>query len=196
MPKTKSHPVRNVLGAEAPGYQSRRFRPGAAVLREIKRYQHSSKLLGERALFSKQVSSILDEIDPRMSFDYGAKLALQYAAEDYLVRLFRDMIPEAMAAGRQTLMPSDMQLALKAQEMHKLQRELDEARLHHTEEYVHCKALRIEPELSDWEYNSAASSSSEESSEFSCESDISELDSSSLSDSFDMPYVPVHRMGE
>lgn len=71
----------------------RRYRPGVAALREIRRYQKSTDLLIRRAPFQRLVRELVDAIRPPLvvlRWRGDALAALQEAAEAYLVRLFDD----------------------------------------------------------------------------------------------------------
>ena len=67
-----------------------RYRPGTVALREICRYQKSTKLLIRRLPFQRLVREIAQDLGGRLNFASGAILALQEAAEAYLVGLFED----------------------------------------------------------------------------------------------------------
>ena len=68
----------------------RRNKPGTASLREIKRYQRSTELLLPRAPFQRLVREITGGYDPDLRFAPQALIALQEAAEAYLVGIFED----------------------------------------------------------------------------------------------------------
>ena len=89
----------------------RKYRPGTVVLREIRRYQKSSKLLIQRMPFQRLVREIAQAHNPYVHFQNGAILALQESAEAYLVGLLEDSNLCAIHAKRVTIMPKDMQLA-------------------------------------------------------------------------------------
>ncbi len=88
-----------------------RYRPGTVALREIRRYQKSTDLLIRKAPFQRLVREIATELKVDVRFQSVAVLALQEAAEAYLVRLFEDTNLCAVHAKRVTIMPRDMQLA-------------------------------------------------------------------------------------
>ena len=92
-----------------------KFRPGTKALREIRKYQKSSDLLIPAMPFSRLireiVQSVLGDNTPEFRFQSAALLALQEAAEAYLVTLFEDTVLCAIHAKRVTIMPRDMQLA-------------------------------------------------------------------------------------
>ena len=88
-----------------------RYRPGTVALREIRKYQKSTDLLIRKAPFQRLVKEIAQEFKSDLRFQSTAVLALQEAAEAYLVGLFEDMNACAIHAKRVTIMPKDMQLA-------------------------------------------------------------------------------------
>ena len=88
-----------------------RFRPGTVALREIRRYQKSTDLLIRKLPFQRLVLEIAQEFKTDLRFQSAAVLALQEAAEAYLVGLFEDSNLCAIHAKRVTVMPRDIQLA-------------------------------------------------------------------------------------
>ena len=88
-----------------------RFRPGTVALREIRRYQKSTALLIRKLPFQRLVREIAQEFKTDLRFQSAAVLALQEAAEAYLVGLFEDSNLCAIHAKRVTVMPRDIQLA-------------------------------------------------------------------------------------
>ena len=97
--------------AEGGVKKTHRFRPGTVALREIKRYQKKTENLLPRAPFQRLVRSISDSIDPDLRFQAQALLAVQEAAEAYLVGLFEDTNLCAIHANRVTVMKKDLDLA-------------------------------------------------------------------------------------
>lgn len=89
----------------------RRYRPGTVALREIRRYQRSTDLLIRKLPFQRLVKEIAHGYMSDLRFQSTAILALQEAAEAYLVSLFEDTNLCAVHAKRVTIMPKDMQLA-------------------------------------------------------------------------------------
>ena len=89
----------------------RRYRPGTVALREIKKYQKKTDLLLLKAPFQRFVRAICDGIDSQLRFQSQALLAVQEAAEMYLVGLFEDSNLCAIHANRVTVMKKDMELA-------------------------------------------------------------------------------------
>lgn len=65
-----------------------RYRPGTVALREIRRYQKSTDLLIRKLPFQRLVREIAQDFKNDLRFQSSAILALQEAAEAYLVSLF------------------------------------------------------------------------------------------------------------
>jgi len=88
-----------------------RFRPGTVALREIRKYQKSTELLLRKLPFQRLVREIAQEFKSELRFQSHAIMALQEAAETYLVYLFEDTNLCAIHANRVTIFPKDIQLA-------------------------------------------------------------------------------------
>lgn len=88
-----------------------RYRPGTVALREIRKFQKSTELLIRKLPFQRLVREIATEFKSDLRFQSQAVLALQEAAEAYLVGLFEDTNLCAIHAKRVTIMPKDIQLA-------------------------------------------------------------------------------------
>ena len=94
-----------------------------AALREIRRYQKSTKCLIKRSPFQKLIREISQEyrVCPdgpgtpsiQVRFQSTAIAALQEAAENFIVGLFEDENLLAVHAKRVTVMPRDVRLALR-----------------------------------------------------------------------------------
>jgi len=96
----------------------KRFRPGTRALKEIRKYQKSHNLLIPSLPFSRLVREVAQSTAASttagiqdLRFQSGALLALQEAAEAYLVTLFEDTVLCSIHAKRVTIMPRDMKLA-------------------------------------------------------------------------------------
>ncbi|XP_057676231.1 histone H3-like centromeric protein A [Corythoichthys intestinalis] len=90
----------------------RRFRPGTKALMEIRKYQKSTELLLRKAPFSRLVREVCQTINrSELRWQVFALMALQEAAEAFLVMLFGDANLCAIHAKRVTLFPRDLQLA-------------------------------------------------------------------------------------
>lgn len=90
-----------------------KFRSGTVALREIRRYQKSVDLLLRKRPFARLVREICDEMETKsvLRFQANAILAIQVAAEDYLVQRFEHANLCAIHAKRVTIMISDLHLA-------------------------------------------------------------------------------------
>jgi len=113
--KKKTLPIpskqpRRSQAPETPG--KRKFRPGTRALMEIRKFQKSTNLLIPKLPFSRVIREVCTKICAvDMRFQSAAIMALQEAAEAYLVTLFEDTLLCAIHAKRVTVMPKDMQLA-------------------------------------------------------------------------------------
>ena len=81
------------------------------ALREIHCYQKSTELLIRKLPFNRLVREIAQDFKTDLRFQAQAILALQEAAEAYLVGLFEDTNLCGIHAKRVTIMPKDIQLA-------------------------------------------------------------------------------------
>src|ERR1700734_3147305 len=106
-----------------------RYRPGTVALREIRRYQKSTELLIRKLPFQRLVREIAQDFKVNsilisavshsliisaqtdLRFQSSAVMALQEAAEAYLVSLFEDTNLAAIHAKRVTIQPKDLALA-------------------------------------------------------------------------------------
>merc|ERR1719431_1386887 len=110
LPIPQKQPRRSGGDPATPG--RRRYRPGTRALMEIRKFQKSSNLLIPKLPFSRVIREICTQIcSADMRFQSEAIMALQEAAEAYLVTLFEDTLLCAIHAKRVTVMPKDMQLA-------------------------------------------------------------------------------------
>ena len=108
-------------GQKAPkgGVKKRyRYRPGTVALKQIRQYQKSTDLLIRKLPFQRLVREIACDskvikspLCGKVRFQSAAIMALQEAAEAYLVGLFEDTNLCAIHAKRVTIMPKDIQLA-------------------------------------------------------------------------------------
>lgn len=128
MARTKQHARKNT-GGKAPrkqlvsknagananrGRKKHRYRPGTVALRDIRRYQKSTKLLIRKLPFQRLVRQIAQDTvgdkDKQYRFTPAALEALQEASEAYLVSLFEDANECAIHAKRVTVMVKDIKL--------------------------------------------------------------------------------------
>ena len=87
-----------------------RYRPGTVALRVIRRYQKSSDLLIRKLPFQRLVKEIAQQFRIDLRFQSTALLALQEAAEDFLVHMFEDVNLYCIHAKRVTIQPKDIRL--------------------------------------------------------------------------------------
>lgn len=88
-----------------------RYRPGTVALREIRKFQRSTELLIRKLPFQRLVKEMIQNLQPAYRCQSSAVMALQEAAEMYLVGLFEDSLLCALHAKRVTVQAKDMQLA-------------------------------------------------------------------------------------
>ncbi|KAK4339374.1 hypothetical protein RND71_040836 [Anisodus tanguticus] len=92
--------------------QKKRYRPGTVALREIRHFQKIWNLVIPAAPFIRHVSFIIQVREISVTrWQAEALIAIQEAAEDFLVHLFEDAIFCAIHAKRVTLMKKDFELA-------------------------------------------------------------------------------------
>ena len=102
---------RSQTGQASAQQQPHRYWPGMVALREIQRYQKSTKLLICKLPFQCLVREILQGYGVGYRVTPAMVMALQEAAEAYLVQLLEDLNLCAIHAKRITIQPKDMQLA-------------------------------------------------------------------------------------
>lgn len=91
----------------------RRYRPGIKALKEIRQYQSNTDLLLLKLPFARLAKEIAQNFINDIRFQSSALNALQEGAEAYLIKLFEDTQLAAIHAKRVTIMPKDMQLAMR-----------------------------------------------------------------------------------
>ena len=88
----------------------RRFRPGTVALRQIRKYQKSTELLIRKLPFQRLLREIVYEMKKKdYRFQSTAILAMQEAAEAFLVRMFEQCNHIAIHGKRVTVQPKDIQ---------------------------------------------------------------------------------------
>ena len=87
------------------------FRPGIMALKGIRHYQKFMGLLIRKLPFQRLVREIAVKVAHEVWFQSSVLLALQEAAEAYLVGLFEDTNLCAIHARHVTILPRDIQLA-------------------------------------------------------------------------------------
>ena len=91
--------------------QPHRYWPGMVTLREMRRYQKSTELLIRKLPFQCLVHEILQGYGVGYRVAPAMMMALQEAAEAYLVQLLEDSNLCAIHAKCITIQPKDIQLA-------------------------------------------------------------------------------------
>lgn len=88
----------------------KRYRPGQAALREIRRYQKTSDLLIPKLPFQRLVREIALSFNPFIRFQSVAVQALHEAAEAFLLGIYQDAYLCTLHRRRVTLEPKDITL--------------------------------------------------------------------------------------
>ncbi|XP_070558125.1 uncharacterized protein [Ptychodera flava] len=103
-----------------PAPARRRYRPGTRALMEIRKYQKSTDLLIRKLPFSRVVREIALKLcrGNELRWQATAIMALQEAAEAFLVHLLEDSYLVALHSKRVTLMVKDIQLARRIRGIH------------------------------------------------------------------------------
>ncbi|KAJ7305426.1 histone-fold-containing protein [Mycena albidolilacea] len=93
--------------------KTRRRPAGIVAVCEIHKYQKDTSLLIPKTSFQCLVKEITKDYQPDVQFQSLALLALQEAAEDYLVAVFEDSMQVAQHTHRETIQSRDMVLVLR-----------------------------------------------------------------------------------
>ena len=88
-----------------------KWKPGTRSWREIWFYQKSTALLLRCLPFLCLIGEVTQDVKTDLHFTAEAAYILQFASEDYLVRLFEDSNLCTIHAKHMTIMPKDIQLA-------------------------------------------------------------------------------------
>ncbi|KAJ7823728.1 histone-fold-containing protein [Mycena olivaceomarginata] len=123
------HTARKTTGGKAPRKQfpamtatmhgadafkkPQRFRPSTVALRQIRPYHKSTELLIKKVPFQRLVREVAQKYKADIRFQSSALLALQEAAEAFIVSLFEDTMLAALHGKRITIQPKDMALVLR-----------------------------------------------------------------------------------
>ena len=102
---------RSQAGNPSAQHQPHRYRPGTVALREIQKYQKSTDLLIRKLPFQRLVCEIVQGFSMEFRVTPAMVMALQEAAEAYLVQLLEDSNLCAIHAKHITIQPKDIQLA-------------------------------------------------------------------------------------
>lgn len=90
-----------------------RYRPGTKALMEIRKYQKLTRNLIPRMALQRLVKGLMAEMGLDYRVTSGCLAALQDASENYIVKLFENTNLCGFHAKRVTIMPKDLQLALR-----------------------------------------------------------------------------------
>ena len=90
-----------------------RLKSGTRSLREIRKYQRSTKTLVPKAVFKRLIREVRSDLHLDCSFAKETYEALQEAAERYCVEIFNVANRIATHSKRVTLYPKDIELALE-----------------------------------------------------------------------------------
>ncbi|KFD49288.1 hypothetical protein M513_09840 [Trichuris suis] len=99
-----------LVPAIGPLKRAYRYRPGTVALREIRPYQKSTELFIQRQPFQQLLQEMAQDFKNDRYLQMSAVLALQEAAEAYMVCLFEGTNLCAIHARRVTIMAKDVQL--------------------------------------------------------------------------------------
>lgn len=117
--KTEEEPYAVIANTDDGGSggikRAKRLRPGTQALRDIRKYQRSAELLLRRAPFIRLVREITQDFKEEYRYQASAMVAIQEAAEAFLVGLYSDGMQAAAHARRVTLMPPDLALVRRLQ---------------------------------------------------------------------------------
>ncbi|XP_054142516.1 histone H3-like centromeric protein A [Melozone crissalis] len=115
MPRPKPTPQRRGCSPAPPSPppRARRCRPGQRALQEIRKYQSSTRLLLRPGPFAHLVRELCLLFTRGVNYHWQsmALLALQDAAEAFMVRLLEDAYLCSLHTRRVILFPKDLQLA-------------------------------------------------------------------------------------
>jgi histone H3/H4 len=92
--------------------QKPRKPPGTVALREIRKYQKSTDLLLLKLPFARVAKEVAMKFSRNVRWQAAALEALQDATEAHLVSVFEDTLLVAIHAGRVTIYPKDMKIAM------------------------------------------------------------------------------------
>ncbi len=119
IPATKTVPARKLLVSKSAVYDTTTTTESGKMssnqrtnaLREIRKYQRSTELLLKKTPFQRLVREISLDYKSDLRFQSAALVALQEAAEQYIVSLFEDMNLAAIHGNRITVFSKDLLLA-------------------------------------------------------------------------------------
>jgi len=96
--------------------KKRRYKPGMRALKDIRKYQKSTELLIPKSSFVRLVKEIVQKEKGDLRIQASAVLALQEAAEMFVVNMFEYSNYCAIHGNRVTVQAKDIQLVKKIRE--------------------------------------------------------------------------------
>ena len=111
--RVKGSKSKSGLKRKSPTKEKRafRFHPGTVALREIKRYQKTSKPLTARLPFERRIRNTLAKLDPEIRLKNSTIECMREATEAFLTELLHDANLCAIHAMRSTVKEKDLLLA-------------------------------------------------------------------------------------
>ncbi|XP_071517185.1 uncharacterized protein [Panulirus ornatus] len=109
--KSTSYYKKKSKSPKSPGEKRKhRFRPGTVALQEIRHFQKGTGLLIPKLSFSRLIREILSGMDSNYRIQTMALMALQEAAECYIIGILELANLCSIHAKRVTLFPQDVKL--------------------------------------------------------------------------------------
>ena len=105
-------PIKPVKGIKK-AKKTHRFKPGTVALREIRNMQKGTDLIIPRLPFNRLVREIAQDYHTDLWFEAPAIEALLTASEDFIIKVLESSNLSAIHAGRLTLFPKDIHLAVR-----------------------------------------------------------------------------------
>lgn len=88
-----------------------KFKSGTVCVREIKKIQKTTKLLIQKSPFKRIIKEITQEYTQGIIYQKNALEALQEAAEDYIIEIFKNANKQAIYGNRKTITIGDVQMS-------------------------------------------------------------------------------------
>lgn len=89
-----------------------KFKSGTVSLREIKKMQKTTKLLIQYSPFKRIIKELTQYLTKNIIYQRAAIEALQEAAEDYIIDIFKSANKQAKYGKRKTITVGDMQMSI------------------------------------------------------------------------------------
>ena len=102
---------RSQAGSPPAQHQLHRYQSGTVALREIRKYQRSTDLLMRKLPFQRLAYEIVQGFNTELRVTPAMVMALQEAAEAYLVQLLEDSNLCTIHTKHVCILPKDIQLA-------------------------------------------------------------------------------------